>query len=149
MSTRPNPFEQLEQVFDRISRQVSDAAQDWETGSALELPLGGASVPVDFVDADDEFVITADLPGFDPNDIDVRVSDNVLSIRGTRTESTEDRDDRYLRKERRSEAVERSIRLPAPVDTDAVAASLDHGVLTVTVPKAEPRTEATPVEISE
>jgi HSP20 family protein len=136
MTTRSNPFEELERLFERMSRQFDDATRTWEA----EGPFGGwrtemESVSIDLADTDDEFVVTADLPGFERDDVDIRVTDHTLRIEADREEATEEHEAEYLRRERRHESVRRSIRLPDEVDKDAVTATMKNGVLTVTLPR--------------
>ena len=136
MTTRSNPFEELERLFERMSRQFDDATRMWED----ESPFGGwrtemESVSIDLAETDDEFVVTADLPGFDRDDVDIRVTDHTLRVEADREAATEEREAEYLRRERRHESVRRSIRLPDEVDKDAVTATMKHGVLTVTLPR--------------
>ena len=136
MTTRSNPFEELERLFERMSRQFNDATRTWEE----EGPFGGwrtemESVSIDLAETDDEFVVTADLPGFERDDVDIRVTDHTLRIEADREAATEEHEAEYLRRERRHESVRRSIRLPDEVDKDAVTATMKHGVLTVTLPR--------------
>jgi HSP20 family protein len=138
MSSRSNPFEELEHLLDRMSRQFDDATRMWET----ENPFGrGASemeaMAIDLVEEDDEFVVTADLPGFERDDVEIRVTDHTLRIEAEHEESTEEREEDYLRRERRHESMRRSIRLPDEVDKEAVTARMQNGVLTVTLPRLE------------
>lgn len=95
---------------------------------------------VDVAETDDSFLIRAELPGIDPDSIDVTVEENVLSISGERTFEVVADDDatiapRYRRREIREGSFARKIRLAADVDVDAVAASSSNGILEVTVPK--------------
>jgi HSP20 family protein len=92
---------------------------------------------VDLVERDDTFVVTADLPGFERDDVEVTVTDHTLRIEagGETTDREEDEEGRYLRQERRHRSVDRSVRLPEEVDTDAATGTMRHGVLTVTLPK--------------
>lgn len=121
-------------MFDRMSDQF-DPLDDGPLPSG---PLGG-SVAVDVEDAGDEFVVTADLPGYDREDIDVQLAGERLTLSADRSESTETGDDgRYVRRERRQRSVSRTLRLPEPVDESGTEATYNHGVLTVTLPKAEP-----------
>jgi len=88
---------------------------------------------------DDEFVVMADLPGYDREDIDVRATEGRLTITAEHDAASEDADRRYLRRERRHESVTRSVDLPGPVVDDA-SATYRHGVLTITLPKAADET---------
>jgi HSP20 family protein len=147
MSIRTNPFEEMERFFDRLSRQFEEATESWESGG----PFGQwssemESMAVDLAEHDGEFVVTVDLPGFERDDVEITVTDHTLRIGATHEESTEEEDERYLRRERRHESTSRSIRLPGEVDTEGVTARMKNGVLTVTLPKIEAE-EARRIEI--
>lgn len=143
---RTNPFEQLERMFERMSRQFEEATAEWEPEESFGL---GAlrSFDVDVADREDEFVVTADLPGFEKDDIDVRLSDRTLRIHAKREEATEAEEENYIRRERRQRSTSRSITLPGPVMSDDVDASHTNGVLTVTIPKDTTTAEGRPIEI--
>jgi HSP20 family protein len=92
---------------------------------------------IDVVDADDHYVVKADLPGLSEDDVAIEVQDDVLTISGERTsEQTEERDGR-LRVERVSGSFRRTLRLPEGVDPEQVAATFDRGVLEISIPKPE------------
>ncbi|WP_020222210.1 Hsp20/alpha crystallin family protein, partial [Halarchaeum acidiphilum] len=74
---RRNPFDDIDRLFDRLNRQFEDAAEMLEEGQGDAF---GSGFAVDVEDADDEFVVTVDLPGFEKEDVDVRVQDRSLSI---------------------------------------------------------------------
>ena len=122
-----NPFDEIERVFDRMSQQFDPLD--------LEADVLAGSVPVDVEDAGDAFVVTADLPGYDREDIDVQLAGETLTVSADRTEEREDRDGRYIRRERSRGSVSRSVRLPDPVDEDGTEATYADGVLTVRLPK--------------
>ena len=124
-------FPDFESFFDRMSRQFDDA-------SRMEWGLEGAGRPfsVDVSDHGDEYVVVADLPGFDREDIDLSLSERTLGIRARRDVESDVDEDSYVRRERRSESRSRNVHLPGDVDADGAAASYRNGVLTVTVPKA-------------
>jgi HSP20 family protein len=134
---RRSPFEDLEELLERMSDQVEEGM----TG-------GTRSVPVDVRETDDAFLALIDLPGYDAADVELTVTDQQLRVEADRETATEtdgheseddgDSDDttpRYVRRERTRTSVSRTIRLPEPVDEAAVSATLDDGVLTVTLPK--------------
>lgn len=122
-----NPFEEIEQFFGR-----TPFGTQW-TGSR-ELRTADADV----VEYGDEVVVMADLPGYDREDIDVRVDDGRLTIRAERDAEREtdggETDHRYLRRERRHESVTRTVDLPSGVDPEGAAATYRNGVLSVTLP---------------
>jgi HSP20 family protein len=135
---RSNPLAELERLFERLQRQIDSASRDLESGEPFDLlmkPFG--SMAADLVEEDDEFVVTVDLPGFDRDEVDVRVADHSLTIDAEHAESSEAEEKSYLRRERRRESMHRSIHLPAEVDSEGVSARMKNGVLTITLPKVE------------
>lgn len=147
MSTRGNPFADLERLFERMSRQFDDASRTWEGESPFgRWALDSEAMAIDLVDRDDEFVATVDLPGFEREDVDIQVTDHTLRIEAEYEESLDEEAERLIRHERRHESTKRSIRLPEEVDKDGVNARLQNGVLTVRLPKIETE-EARQIEI--
>ena len=148
MTTRYNPFEELERLFDRMSEEFADASRTWESGDGLaRWPLGADTMRVDLASEDDELVATADLPGFGEDDVDVRVADHTLEIQAEHTESSETEDTHYLRRERHHRSLRRTIELPEEIDADNVTARMKDGVLTVRLPKVSAE-ESRKIEIS-
>lgn len=143
MTSRRNPFEELERLFDRMSDQFEGG--DWSPGLS---GLQGLGVAVDVADRGDQFVVTADLPGFDKEEIDVQLRGDTLQLSAEREEATEEAEEgRYVRRERRTEAASRSVTLPEEVDQDGVSAEYQNGVLTVTLPKAQAAAESHRIEV--
>ena len=102
------------------------------------------AMPLDIDENEDSFVIEASVPGFVPEDIKVEVEDGVLMIRAERSgEEEQEREGWHLR-ERYSGSVERKLRLGKNVNTESIEAELEHGVLRLTLAKAE---EAKPKSI--
>lgn len=99
-----------------------------------ELSWGGTPA-VDIVEKDTAYEVTAELPGMDEKDIDVKVSDSGLTIKGEKSEETEEEEKGYYLHERRFGSFERRFAIPETVDTDKIAAAFKNGVLTVTLPK--------------
>ncbi|QOS10575.1 Hsp20-type molecular chaperone [Haloferax gibbonsii] len=122
-----NPFDEIEDLFDRMGRSFEESG----IGRFQDISL-------DVVDDDEVIEVVADLPGFEKDDLDVSVSGRRLTIAADHEESSEVDDDRYVRRERSQRSVSRTITLPAQVVRDEVTASYKNGVLTVTLPKAEP-----------
>ncbi|WP_328766961.1 Hsp20/alpha crystallin family protein [Haloarcula nitratireducens] len=103
----------------------------------------------DLENRDDEFVLTADLPGFEKDDIDVRVTDRTLRLEAENAEETEEEEEgEYVRRERHRASVARSISLPEAVEADDISATFNNGVLTVRLPRSEPVTPGKQIEIS-
>ncbi|WIM11929.1 Hsp20/alpha crystallin family protein [Enhydrobacter sp.] len=137
------PFETLRQEVDRLFDDFG--AEFWRSpfrrslfdiGPAFRKVMTvGAVPPVDVVEKDDAYEVTADVPGFDEKNIEIRLVNGTLSIKGERkSEKEEKKEGRYL-SEREFGSFERRFELPEGVDPDKIEASLKKGVLTVTLPK--------------
>ena len=90
---------------------------------------------LEVMDHDKEVRVTAELPGLDDKDVEIRVEDGVLSLRGEKHADFDDKERHYS--ERFYGQFERRITLPAEVDEDRASATFKNGVLTVTLPKSE------------
>ena len=96
------------------------------------------NLALDVAENDDNLTITASLPGYNPDDVDISVHDDVLTIKGeVETDSEESDDDKYYLRERRYGSFHRAIRLPIEVNADAAEANYENGILTLTLPKVE------------
>lgn len=125
---RGNPFEEFESLLKRMEQQFE---------GGVDVRTGMGTTAVDVADRGEEFLVTADLPGYDTEDIELTLADDTLRIEADREIESEetDEDERYIRRERRRRSVSRSITLPDAVDAEDVTASYNNGVLTVTIPK--------------
>ena len=90
------------------------------------------------METDKQIEITAELPGLEEKDVQVNLADNVLTIRGEKKAEKEEKDKAYRLVERSYGSFVRSLELPEGVNADAIKASIDKGVLKVTVPKPAP-----------
>ncbi|MFB6196063.1 MAG: Hsp20/alpha crystallin family protein [Haloplanus sp.] len=143
-----SPFDELARLFDRMQDNVEEIARDWDEEELESLSSTASSVAIDLKDEDEAFVLTAELPGFDKNDIDLRVTDRTLRLEAEHeTESEEESEGDYIRRERRSTSVARSVTLPAAVEADDVSATFQNGVLTVRLPKTEPTEDGEKIEV--
>jgi HSP20 family protein len=104
-------------------------------------PRGGSergwSPDIDMIDKQDEILLRADVPGLEQKDLHVSVDNGMLTVRGTRQEEREAKDDDYYCCERWSGAFARSIPLPSGVDHEQIKASFKNGVLEVHIPKSK------------
>ncbi|WP_278923654.1 MULTISPECIES: Hsp20/alpha crystallin family protein [Pseudophaeobacter] len=89
----------------------------------------------EFVECDGEYRVTAELPGMTAEDIDIKLSDGTMTIRGEKSEEKKEEKEDYLVSERRYGEFQRTLSMPSGVDADAVSADFANGVLTVTLPK--------------
>src|SRR6266550_113063 len=115
-------------------------------GTFFDSPAGsngarlGRWIPaMDLVEEGDHYVLRADLPGLNEDDVKVELEDNVLTISGERKSEREERKEGYYRIERASGSFSRSLTLPEGVDPDRIEAHFKNGVLEVRVPKPEER----------
>jgi HSP20 family protein len=143
-----NPFDELDELLDRMQENMEQAARMWDPTTPNGDLSGSSSLSIDLEDRGDELVLTGDLPGFEADDIDVRVKERTLHVAAEHDESTETEDSEYVRRERRRTAVSRSVPLPDAVDTEEITATYNNGVLTVRMPKTEPSDEGTRIDVS-
>jgi HSP20 family protein len=101
---------------------------------------------IDFTDANGNFVMTADLPGVEPKDVDIEVEGNLLTIKGEKRVTKEHKEERIQIAERRYGAFERSFALPSSADPEKVTAEFHQGVLTVRIAK-RPEARGKKVEV--
>lgn len=111
--------------------------------SHARVGLGGeiATAAVDVVEWGGEFLVLADLPGFEKQDIDLRVTDHTLHIDAEHKAEEEFGEEDFLHRERARTDVSRTIPLPEDVEEGEVSATYENGVLTVTLPKAAEEAE--------
>src|SRR5438046_7627225 len=93
--------------------------------------------PVDIFEDAEGLRIIAEVPGVKPENVKISLENNVLTIHGTKEQVAEERTERVHRYERTYGTFERSFTLPTTVDANAIKATYEHGVLTVTLPKVE------------
>lgn len=143
MTDKRSPFDEIERLIDRMGDQFEDVDR-WK-GFEGAWPGG---LNVDVAEYDESFEVTADLPGYSTEDIEVELVDEQLRIRAERAEASEDEEPgRYIRRERRERSIDRRVRLPEPVAEEDVEASFTNGVLTVTLPKVEAAADTHSIDI--
>jgi HSP20 family protein len=128
-----NPFISLQREIDRLFDNFTQGFPALSTGGAAELLPN-----LDVTETDKQIEITAELPGLEEKDVQVNLADNVLTIRGEKKAEKEEKDKTYRLVERSYGSFVRSLELPEGVNADAIKASIDKGVLKVTVPKPAP-----------
>jgi HSP20 family protein len=132
---RWEPFRDLvsaQRDFDRFFRGAFSPL----TGET-ELSTRSWAPPVDIYETEDAIVLKAELPGVDPKDVEVRVEDNTLYLKGERKFEKEVKEQNYHRVERSYGSFARSFSLPNSISTDKVKAEFKDGLLTLTMPKRE------------
>jgi HSP20 family protein len=129
-----NPFRELRAMQEQMNRLL-DLAWNKETGE--ELKEGIWQPPVDIYEDENSVVIKAELPGIDQNDIEVKIEDSTLTLRGERKHDQTVHKENFHRIERYYGSFQRSFSLPHTVDQEKVKATCEKGILTITLPKKE------------
>jgi HSP20 family protein len=144
--TRWDPFRELLTIQDRMNRLFQDGLARHPGQENIE--AGQWSPPVDILETRERIVLRADLPGMEQNEIELKVDDNVLVLRGERRFPADVRPEDYHRAERPHGLFVRSFSLPVSIDQSAIRATHKNGVLEVTLPKKqETQAKAIRVEV--
>ncbi len=129
---RWDPFREMAQLRATMDRLLNETRN---------LPLASEEtiwiLPLDVSETEDAFLVKASIPGVNPDDIDISLTDNVLTIKAEIKAEKEIEEAQYHLRERRFGVFSRSITLPTAVDADNVEATYENGVLNLTIPKAE------------
>jgi HSP20 family protein len=137
---RFEPFRGATTLQDQMNRLFNDVLE--RTGQESNLTAWAPSV--DIYETEHELVVKADLPEVDTKDLDIRVENNILTIRGERKFEKKVNEENYLRVERSYGSFARSFTLANTVNSEAIKADYQNGVLTLSIPKRE---EAKPKQI--
>lgn len=138
--TRWDPFRNVSSLQEQVNRFFESALPARPDDSALTT----WAPAVDIYETENELVLKANLPEINEKDLDVRVENNMLTIRGERKFEQQVKEDNYLRVERAYGSFSRSFSLPNTVNTEAIKAEYKNGVLKVELPK---RAESKPKQV--
>ena len=145
---RFDPFREMAQMQDRINRIFGDAYTRRHDDDLTQRGEWFPAVDI-YENANQEIVLKAELPGIVREDIDVRVENNTLTLRGERKRDTEVKQEQFHRVERSYGGFSRSFSLPSRIDTDQVRAEFKDGVLAIPLPvKAEAKPRQIEVAVS-
>jgi len=134
------PFRGVTTLQDQVNRVIGDLVG--RTGEESNLTPWAPAV--DIYETEHELVVKADLPDVNPQDLDIRVENNILTIRGERKFENKVKEENYLRMERSYGSFSRTFSLANSVNSEAIKADYQNGVLTLSIPKRE---EAKPKQI--
>ena len=134
---RWQPFRDLVSTQDQFNRLFNETFSRMFGEGELGTKAAGWAPPVDIRETDQNIVLTAELPGVNPNDVDIRLEDGTLYLKGERKFEKETKEENYHRIERSYGTFARSFQLPQSVKADDVKAEYKDGVLTLTLPKRE------------
>ncbi len=123
------PFSDLEKFFE----------EDWFLPAFPSIKI--IEPAMDIYETDKEVIAEINLPGVDPEKIEVSVKNQILTVSGKVEEKKEEKEKGYWRREIRKGSFERMVRLPAPIKEDKVEANYEKGILKITMPKVETKKE--------
>lgn len=134
-----SPFEEMERLLEEHwPRQwMRPWSWEWPSWGKLASPFEGRMPRMDVIDRDEEVLVRAELPGVEKKDLDVSLTENTVTIKGsTRKEIKEEKGD-YYRSEISAGSFSRTVSLPAEIDADKAKAEFKDGLLELTLPKIE------------
>lgn len=131
---RKNRRDDLTRFKSNIDDLFDSFFKGWDFPAATQ---GGVWPAMDIAEKENEIELKAELPGCKPDDIDISVNGNILTISGEKKEEKEDKDKGYYYAERSYGQFRRDVNLPSEVDPDKIEATYKDGILNVTLPKAE------------
>ena len=140
---RWEPFNEMVSLRDAVNRLFEDS---FIRPGVWPMPFEGTalSLPTDMIETKDNVIVKMSAPGVKPEDIDISVAGDTLTLKGETKSEEKFEEGNYIRKERRFGSFQRTLSLPASVASDKAKAEFENGVLTLTLPKAE---EARPKSI--
>ncbi|HEY7535510.1 MAG TPA: Hsp20/alpha crystallin family protein [Thermodesulfobacteriota bacterium] len=139
-----DPWRDFGSLQGKINRMFDETMRTLYPNEGEELEKGAWAPAVDIYEAEDSFVVSADLPGINKEDIQIDLKDNTLTLKGEKKFEQKVSKDNYIRVERTYGSFVRSFTLPQNVDADKIKAKYKEGVLELSIPKKE---EAKPKQI--
>lgn len=131
--SRYNPWS----VFDQLQRELNMPMGKFDSEENGNIATANWAPAVDIKEDDKSFMLFADLPGVNPDNIEVTMDKGVLTIKGERQSENKAEEENYKRVERQYGVFYRRFTLPDSADADAIEAKSENGVLTITIPKQE------------
>lgn len=136
-------FQEMDKIFDNLWRNTDDwfwpfgrkrrfAPVRWEEAPIFRTPLSNIT------ETEEEFLISAELPGLDKGEIQITYDDGLLEIKGEQKKEEKEEKEGYVRREYTSASYYRAFNLPENIKDERIDATLDKGILTVKIPKKEP-----------
>jgi HSP20 family protein len=129
-------FRRPSDELDRLRRRMNEL-YGAVSGDAISMPAAGVFPLTNVTEDSSNYYVRAELPGMKPDELNIQVTSDGISISGERKIPEEGNSVRYHRREREAGKFSRSINLSSEIDVKAVEASLDNGILTITIQKAE------------
>ena len=132
-----DPWKDFGSLQERINRMFDDTIRTLYPTDGEELEKGTWAPAVDIYETNDSFVVSADLPGLNKDEIQIDLKDDTLTLKGEKKFEEKVSKDNYIRVERAYGSYVRSFTLPQNVDPEKIKAKYKEGVLEVTIPKKE------------
>jgi HSP20 family protein len=120
-----------------MQENVDRMWRSFRPGGGEEGNVENWAIPLDVVQEGDSIIVKASVPGVNPEDIDVSIENDVLTIKGQTKEEREYQEGNYLMRERHSGSFYRALRLPDTLDSDQAQCHYEHGVLSIAFPRVE------------
>ena len=144
-TTTSNPFREMEKRLLQMEKRLSDIfPESWLQPSKWELPewagLGSIELTIpklDIIDRDDDILVRADIPGVKKENLEISLTDNTITLKGSTSEEKKEEKGDYFRSETMKGSFSRTMSLPSEVDGTKATSSFKDGVLEVVVPKLE------------
>ena len=135
-------------MFRSLHREIDQLFDDFSSGLPTFGESGIMAINLDVAETENAFEVTAEVPGAKPEDIDISLSDNLLTVKGEKKSEKDEKRKNYHMMERSYGAFQRSVRLPAEVDESKVDARFENGLLKITLPKApQARSKVKKIEV--
>lgn len=134
-----SPFEEMDRFFENFFPRGWMRPLHWDrpVWSELSLPFEGKMPKVDVIDRDNEIIVKAEVPGVDKKDLDVSMTDNTVTIKGSTSHEEKEEKGDYYRCELSRGSFTRTVALPGDVDSSKAKSKFKDGVLELTLPKVE------------
>jgi HSP20 family protein len=145
-----DPLSEMNRLFAQVfglTRNQGASDQRADQGSRSTQEISAWAPAIDVIQRDDDLVVRAELPGVTPDEVDIIIQNNVLTISGRISEEREEEREGYLVRERRTGMFRRSLQLPQEVDEDDVSARFEDGVLEVVIEGAAEGQEPKHVQV--
>ena len=139
-----NPFYEMVSLRDAVNSLLHESLVP-PGGARSERRAATFTLPLNIAEAEDDFVVTASMPGMKSEDVRTMVLGDTFTIRGETKVDEERKGHNWLVRERRAGSFQRSVNLGTPIDADKASAQFENGVLTLTLPKSE---QARPKQIN-
>ncbi|GAB4290291.1 MAG: Hsp20/alpha crystallin family protein [Ignavibacteriaceae bacterium] len=128
------PFREFDLFDNKLLKYFEDQSKPDNEYTQTYIPK------IDISEDEKNIFIEAEFPGLSKNDVNISIEDDVLTIEGEKKSGNQDKDKKFLRKERQSGFFKKSFTLPEYIDQDSVQASLENGVLVIELLKKQPET---------